>query len=121
MNTFQARRLAGFALAVIGLFGLNSMFGQLNRNGYVARVQELLSSADPVLPGSETRLLTTYLGLPVVDDLLALATVLWANVTDGSAPSLSLYVFQFGEQLVPIFLVMIVEASRVGHSHHALY
>lgn len=120
MASFYVRGLAGPALVVIGLFGLNSMFGQLYRNGYVARVKELLSSAKPVLPGSETPILTRYLGLPVVDSLLTLATILWANVTDGSAPSLSLYAFQFGGQLVPIFLIMMVEASRIGHSGHIL-
>jgi hypothetical protein len=43
-----------------------------------------------------------------------LAGVMFANVTDGSTPQLSLYGFQFAGQLVPMFTVMMIEAARRG-------
>ncbi|ORY55267.1 uncharacterized protein BCR38DRAFT_403374 [Pseudomassariella vexata] len=121
MDKYRARNLAGPALAGIGLFGLNAMFGQIYRNGYIGRVLDILSSPKPVLPGSQNPLLTSYLGLPVLDGLLAVASVLWANVADGSSPVLSLYALQFGGQLVPIFLVMMVEGSKVGNTGNPLH
>ncbi|KAH8647272.1 hypothetical protein BX600DRAFT_503427 [Xylariales sp. PMI_506] len=121
MDKQQVRRLAGVVLGALEIFGLNSMFGQIIRNGYVERLLGVLRSPNPLLPESQTPLLTHYLGLPYADGLFKLATVLWANVTDGSNPALSLYAFQFGGQLVPIFLVMMVEGARSGNRNHALY
>ncbi|KAK4448658.1 hypothetical protein QBC34DRAFT_426103 [Podospora aff. communis PSN243] len=99
-------------LAATGLFGLNSMFGQIYRNGYAEQVLKILDSPSPTLPGSQSPLLARYTGVPPVDRLLAIATILWANVTDGSAPELSLYTFQFSGQLVPVFLAIMIETSR---------
>ncbi|KAH8199181.1 hypothetical protein TruAng_006650 [Truncatella angustata] len=79
------------------------------------------ASPNPVLPGSEAPLLICFLGLPYADDRFKLATVLWANITDGSYPALSLYAFQFGGQLVPIFMIMMIEGFKSGNSDHALY
>ncbi|KAI1457391.1 hypothetical protein F4805DRAFT_177111 [Annulohypoxylon moriforme] len=121
MDKQQARKLSAPALMAVGLFGLNSMFGQIYRNGYIERIGRILASQQPTLPGSHTPLLTRYLGLPVVDNLLAIATVLWANVTDGSCPELSLYAVQFGGQLVPVFLVMMLEGSRSGNTNNAFF
>ena len=120
MDKHRVRGFAVPALTAIGVFGLNSMFGQIYRNGYIGQLGEVLASPKPVLPGSQAPLLTRYLGLSPVDRLLTIATVLWANVTDGSAPELSLYAFQFGGQLVPIFLTIMVEGSRSGNSHNLL-
>ena len=66
------------------------------------------------LPGSDTPLATCYTGFGFIDNLLALAAVLWANVTDGSAPALSLYMAQFISQLLPLYLVMTVEGAKAS-------
>jgi hypothetical protein len=121
MDKQQVQRLAGAALFAIDMFGLNSMFGQIYRNGYIARFVDILASPNPLLPGSQIPLLTHYLGLSAVDGLFQIATLLWANVTDGSHPALSLYAVQFGGQLVPVFLVMMVEGARSGNCRNPLY
>jgi len=121
MYRFQIRRLAIFILAAIGLFGFNSTLGQLYRNGCVQHILTVMATPQPTLPGSQAPLVTRYLGLPVVDKLLTIGAVLWAHVTDGSAPALSLYAVQFGGQLVPVFLIMIIEASRRGNTHNPLF
>ncbi|KAK6076222.1 hypothetical protein SCUP234_07390 [Seiridium cupressi] len=121
MERHHVRNLAGAILVAVDLFGLNSMFGQIFRNGYVGRLLDILASPNPALPGSGAPLLTSFLGLPYLDGVFKLATVLWANVTDGTHPQLSLYAFQFGGQLVPIFLVIMIEGSKSGNNGHALY
>jgi len=120
MDNHRVRGFAVAALAAIGVFGLNSMFGQIYRNGYIAQLRGILAASAPVLPGSQSPLQTRYLGLSPVDRLLAVAAVLWANVTDGTAPELSLYAFQFGGQLVPIFLAIMIEGSRSGNARNLL-
>jgi len=118
----QARRVAASILASIGLFGLNSMYGQIYRNGYIERVRGILASPKPLLPGpSQIPLLTRYTSLPLMDSLLSLGAVLWANVTDGSSPALSLYAFQFGGQLVPIYLIMLIEGRSSITSRQPLF
>ncbi|GAB1315304.1 hypothetical protein MFIFM68171_05514 [Madurella fahalii] len=76
------------------------MFGQIYRNGYIRHLLDIMTSPKPVLPGSQAPLLTRYL--------------------DGSDPALSLYAFQFGGQLVPIFLAIMIEGSRMGNSKNLL-
>src|SRR3569833_2090527 len=121
MYRFQIRRLAIFILAAIGLFGFNSTLGQLYRNGCVQHILNDMATPQPTLPGSQAPLVTRNLGLPVVDKMLTKGAVLWDHVTDGSAPALYLYAVHFGGQLVPVFLIMIFEASRRVNTHNPLF
>ncbi|KAK4164726.1 hypothetical protein QBC43DRAFT_352838 [Cladorrhinum sp. PSN259] len=116
----QIRTAATSALVVAGIFGLNSMFGQIYRNGHMRCISDILTSPDPVFPNTQTRVLTKYTMVPPLDRLLTLGTVLWANVADGSAPALSLYALQFGGQLVPVYFVFLIEGSRAGHVNTAM-
>ena len=115
MDNKLFRNRAVSLLLVLGLFGLNSMYGQMYRNGYLRHIMDILTSSHPLLPGSNTTLATCYTGFGFIDNLLALAAVLWANVMDGSAPALSLYMAQFISQLLPLYLVMTVEGARSAH------
>jgi len=84
----------------------------------------ILTSDDPkifVLPGSQTPILTRYTGIQWFDKLHMLAAVIFANVVDRTAPQLSLYAIQFAGQLVPIFMVMMIEGLRVGNEKNILY
>jgi len=98
-------------------FGVNSMFGQVYRSGYVDVVKAMPSAPEgtALLPLSERPLLTLYTGQQLLDTLIALANIMFANVVDGSTPQLSLYAVQFGGQLVPVFAVMMVESLRAGN------
>jgi hypothetical protein len=124
MPDSRQRLLAALLLTATVAYGVNSMFGQLFRTGWVDQVIHIMSSSDPnvaVLPGSETPILTHYTGWYHLDQLMALANIMFANITDGSRPQLSLYAVQFAGQLVPIFAVMMIEGSRVGNTHNVFY
>jgi hypothetical protein len=61
-------------------------------------------------------ILTRFTGIGLLDKALVLADVIFANITDGSAPQLSLYGFQFAGQLVPLlYTVLMIEAARRGN------
>ncbi|XMA12750.1 hypothetical protein WAI453_005541 [Rhynchosporium graminicola] len=100
------------ALSLIGAFGVNSMYGLAWRNGYIPSLLRLRDHGPYIFPGSNIPILTRFTGINILDKALTLAGVMFATVTDGSAPASSLYGFQFAGQLVPMFTVMLVEAAR---------
>lgn len=55
-----------------------------------------------------------------MDKLLTFAGAMFANVTDNSAPQLSLYAFHFAGQFVSIFTVMVIEGLREANRYGVL-
>lgn len=51
----------------------------------------------------------------LLDYWLTVLQCVFANVTDGSAPRLSLYAFQFAGQLVSVMTVLMIESMREGN------
>lgn len=96
------------------------MYGLAWRNGYISSLLHLRRHGPYVLPGSNIPILTRFTGIGILDKALTLAGVMFANVTDGSAPASSLYGFQFAGQLVPMFTIMLVEAARRGNKGNAV-
>ena len=124
ISNLRVRVIAGLSLAVTLAFALDSMFGQLYRVGMVDEAVRLMESSDPttaVLPASNTPILRHFTGWQPLDKLMALASIMFANVTDGSRPQLSLYGVQFGGQLVPIFAMIIIEGQRAGNASNLFY
>jgi len=120
----DSRSRVALLLIACLLFGLNGMFGVAYRNGWMAAASTILTSNDPsifVLPGSKTPILTRYTGIQRYDNLHMLASVIFANVVDGTAPQLSLYAIQFAGQLVPVFAVMMIEGLSVGNKNNILF
>ena len=103
------------ALGLIHAFGVNSMYGLVYRNGYIQALINLWKNGPYVLPGSDVPILTKFTGLRVLDNVLTLAGVMFANINDGSTPQLSLYAFHFAGQLVPILTVFMIEGRRRGN------
>lgn len=99
----------------IYILGLDSMYGLVARNGYIDALIDLRHNGPQYLPGSTNPVLTHFTGIALLDKLLTLAGVMFANVTDGSAPQLSLYGFYFAGQLVSIFTVIAIEGMREGN------
>jgi len=91
------------------------MYGLVYCNGYIDALLRLRDHGPHVLPGSNITILKRFTGIGLLDKALVLAGVMFANVTDGSTPQLSLYGFQFAGQLVPMFTVMMIEAARRGN------
>jgi hypothetical protein len=120
-DTGKSKWIPVLILGVIQVFGADAMYGQVFRNGYIDALIRLRDVGPHHLPGSMTPILKRYVGIRQLDDLLVLASVLFANVRDGSRPELSLYAFQFAGQLVPIFAIVFVEGLRVGSGRNALY
>jgi hypothetical protein len=102
-------------LAVLAAFGFDALHGQLQRNGYAAIVDEILQDDKPrFIPGTNRLLLRRYVGQPVVDHVLAMLNVFFADVVSGSSPALSMFAVQFGGQLVPGVMMLMAEGQRVG-------
>lgn len=95
-------------------FGVYSMHSLIHRNGYVAALQNLRDNGPHVLPGSDIPLLREYTGIGFIDYQLTVLQVVFANITDGSAPALSLFSFYFAGQLVPVLAVLITESHRLN-------
>ncbi|CZT12721.1 uncharacterized protein RCO7_10910 [Rhynchosporium graminicola] len=79
------------ALSLIGAFGVNSMYGLAWRNGYIPSLLRLRDHGPYIFPGSNIPILTRFTGINILDKALTLAGVMFATVTDGSAPASSLY------------------------------
>ncbi|PGH00927.1 hypothetical protein AJ80_09089 [Polytolypa hystricis UAMH7299] len=109
-----------FLILLVHLVGLNAMYGLVLRNGYIEALIRLRDVGPHVLPGSNNPILKRYTLIPPLDKLLTLATVMFANITDGSTPQSSLYAFQFAGQLVPIFTIMVIEGLRSGNRRGVL-
>lgn len=100
-------------LAVLSIFGLDALLLQLSRNGYMDMVNSITSDPLPrFLPDTNRLILKRYVGISPLDDFFAFSNVIWANVTDGSRPELSLFTFCFGAQLIALFVVFVVECQR---------
>ena len=102
-------------LVLIHVFGVYSMYGLVYRNGYVKALLDIRDHGSHVLPGSDIPILTTFTGIGPLDKLLTLAGVMFANISDGSTPQLSLYAFHFAGQLVSIFTILLIEGKRMGN------
>jgi hypothetical protein len=96
------------------------MYGLIYRNGYIDALLELKAKGPHLLPGSTHPILARFTRIGLLDKAHTLAGVMFANITDGSAPHASLYGFHFGGQLVSIFSVMVIEGSREGNCDNLL-
>jgi hypothetical protein len=96
------------------------MYGLVVQNGYVKALLQLRNHGPHLLPGSNHPILTRFIGIPPLDKLLTLAGVMFANVTDGSHPQLSLYGSYFGGQLIGIFTIMVLEGLRQGNKQTSI-
>jgi hypothetical protein len=100
-------------LAILSIFGLDALLLQLSRNGYMDMVNSITSDSLPrFLPDTNRLILKRYVGISPLDDFFAFSNVIWANVTDGSRPELSLFTVCFGAQLIALFVVFVVECQR---------
>ncbi|KAI1144299.1 hypothetical protein F5Y05DRAFT_23350 [Hypoxylon sp. FL0543] len=108
------------ALLLIYAFAANALLGLLYRNGYYDALIRLRDEGPHHLPGSSNPILTRYTGLGFLDKLLTLASVMFANVTDGNAPGLSLYAFHFGGQYLAILVIVAIEGLRSGNQSSPL-
>jgi hypothetical protein len=102
-------------LLFIFLLGLDSTWGLIFRNGYYAALVHLRDFGPHLLPGSDTPIQQHYTGLGLLDYWLTVLQCVFANVTDGTAPHLSLFAFQFAGQLVSVLTVLMIEGMREGN------
>ncbi|KAI1637173.1 hypothetical protein F4809DRAFT_335406 [Biscogniauxia mediterranea] len=107
--------VAALALALTHIFGLVALHGMLYRVGYFGALLQIWREGPHHLPDSSNSILTFYTGIGPLDRLLALASVMFASVTDGSRPQLSLYAVHFGGQYLGILAVMMIEGLREGN------
>lgn len=112
---------AAALLALVEAFGINSMYGQIWRSGFAQTAWNWLNDPDARLPGSSRPAIRQYFGIPVIDDSLVLANFCFINTIDGSRPELSLYGLQFGGQLVPAVVVLMIEGLRAGNRNRMLH
>lgn len=111
-----SNRFAGFTLVATFLFSFNALWGTLYRNGYISALLSLSDNGPPyMLPGTSIPLLLRYTGIPWSDKVAAFAVVIFANVTDGSMPQLSLLAFHLSGQFAVIVSLVLIEGMRAGN------
>lgn len=88
------------------------MFISSELNGFMGNLRFLRDHGPHLLPGSNIPLLQKYTGISHVDYFLTVLQCVFANVTDGSAPHLSLLAFYFIGQLTAGISIMAVESQR---------
>ncbi|CAJ2509774.1 Uu.00g056740.m01.CDS01 [Anthostomella pinea] len=115
MSPNFTNRTAAVALILAHLFGLFALHGSLYRSGYIDALIRLWCEGPHYLPGSTNTILPRYTGINLLDKLLTLAGVMFANVTDGSLPQLSLYAVHFAGQYLGILTVLMLEGMRSGN------
>lgn len=96
------------------------MYGLVYRNGDYDALIHLQDHGPHLLPGSDTPILKNFSGIGPLDKVLTLVGVMFANVTNGSTPQLSLYAFLFAGQLVTIFALILIEGNRHGNESNLL-
>ncbi|KAI1762576.1 hypothetical protein GGR53DRAFT_521605 [Hypoxylon sp. FL1150] len=114
------RSVVVLSLLFLYAFGANALYGLLFRNGYYNALLRLRDEGPHHLPGSSNEILTRYTGISYLDKVLTLASVMFANVTDGTSPQLSLYAFHFGGQYLAILVVIAIEGLRSGNQSNPL-
>lgn len=108
-------RYSALLLMLIFVLAIDSMWGLILRNGYYDALVYIRDVGPHILPGSNTPIQEEYTGLGLLDYWLTVLQTVFANVTDGTAPHLSLYAFQFAGQLIPVLAVLLVEGMREGN------
>lgn len=105
----RATLVLNFALA-----GYGTWYLFLN-NGAAARVNDVLATKVPTLPGTVFPLKTSYTGVKIVDEQLTVLTIAFWEVVDGSMPNLSLYSFMFAGKFGSLYLLFLAESVRKGN------
>ncbi|KAI1469275.1 uncharacterized protein F4812DRAFT_470295 [Daldinia caldariorum] len=98
------------------IFAVGCLWGHLYRNGYLDALLRLKNEGPHHLPGSENAIRTFYTGIGPLDKLVTVGVVIFANVTDGSTPELSLYIFQFCGQYLAMLVMINIESLRAGNA-----
>ncbi|KAI9800936.1 MAG: hypothetical protein M1833_003073 [Piccolia ochrophora] len=106
---------AMLALPLFSAAGYYSTWGLSQRTGFFDSFSQV-SEADPVLlPGTQEPVRTSYTGNAAIDDFLTTLTLMFWPCFDGKWPALSLHSFHFATQFLAVWLLMEVEARRLGN------
>ena len=97
-------------LLILEIVAIKSMWIQIHHNGYYAAMVDLRDNGPHLLPGSDTPLKKTYIGIEFIDYVLTVLQCFFANVVDGSAPGLSLFAFQFSGTLLAVVMIVWTES-----------
>ncbi len=108
------------ALSLLFILAVDSMWGTIFRNGYYNALIDLRDHGPYVLPGSNTPIKRSYTGIYLLDYWLTVMQCVVANVTDGTAPHLSVFAFHFAGQLFAVVSVVMIEGMRCGNKHFLL-
>ncbi|KAB5576341.1 hypothetical protein GE09DRAFT_620878 [Coniochaeta sp. 2T2.1] len=117
--TTTPHRPAVILLSLTFLLGLTSIYVHAHRIGYGDALLRIREKGPPYyFPSASTAeqpIRTWYTGIPPLDRVLTLATIMFYPITDGSAPQLSVYGFHFAGQFLGVLAVVGVEALRRGN------
>ena len=103
------------------LFGLSTTFGQLTRNGFMDHINTLLDDKPHHLPDTSDLILRHYTGIRAIDRFFACANIFFSGFTDGTHPEISLFGFHAAAQAAVVYIVLVVEGSRVWNGHNAIF
>lgn len=107
---------AKFYLLGLTLLGAYATWGFAKQNTLFDQLNASIDHPFPVLPGTSHELRKHWLGVEGLDRFIStFATFFWP-VIDGEMPELSLQGIHFYAQLLSTWMLMLVEASRIGNN-----
>ncbi len=111
-SLIDATRFGLLLLCAAGCYG--TWYMMLN-NGTTAYMSDIRDHGPRVLPGTDEALKTVYTGVPAIDHQLAVLTLFFWEVVDGSHPAASLFCFHFATQVACGWSLLMIEGLRRGH------
>ena len=102
-----------FLLINISLFAIYAIWILFGANG----TGQMLSTSKEagLLPGSTIPYKPFYTGLPQFDSFMVTLNTFFWSIVDGSSPTLSLFTFQFGGQVIALYSLTVLEGVRAGN------
>ncbi|KAI9756202.1 MAG: hypothetical protein M4579_003942 [Chaenotheca gracillima] len=107
--------MAKAALPALAATSYYCTFGMSERNDHFRLMREVRDSGPQFLPNTTASLRRFYTGYPPLDDLLTSMAVAFWPCVDGRSPNVSLYAFHFVGQILPLMVILMVEARRHGN------
>ena len=102
-------------LVALSALGAYLTWGLALSNGTITMMEYTRNVEPQVLPGTDSPLKQSYIGIQAVDNQLTVLVLFFWQLVDGSMPNASLSTFRFASQFVPGWGLVVIEGMRSGN------